>query len=132
MKLTFVTAEMDRYLISLSTRYDQYIDAMLHEIGKSLLDAIHRNLNGRILHKRSGRLYSAWDMQVTNESNVHILTVGTLREDVPYSEIQDKGGKTGRKHTTIIPAREYYSKEADNQSTAINRMIGTYLKRIVK
>ena len=113
-------------------RLGPFVEDVLMQIGRSVLRKVQMNLSGRILHRRSGRLHNSWDFRIENVgSNKIRLIVGSIKYNVPYDEIHDKGGRTGRNHATTIPARYYYSRVPSERERAINRIIENKLKRLV-
>jgi len=81
------------------------IESTLKAVGDELVNEIDRNLSGRVLHFRTGRLWASWrDPQVVRWPKSWTLTLGS---DVPYARIHEFGGWTGAGHRTHIPQRPY-------------------------
>lgn len=132
MNVTVDNTEVFAMLNTMAQRIGPDAKELLESIGKLVDTEIHMNLNGRILQRRSGRLYDAWSYMIDQHGDSFILTVGTLQDDVPYSEIQDKGGRTGINQSVTIPASEYYSRVPDEQALMIDHMVALFLEKMVK
>jgi len=84
---------------------------LMSRIGRATKMEIKKNLSGKILHKRSGRLWASWDWQLQAISQGWRLSINSV--DVPYARIHEFGGMTGKGHKTRIPARRYVTKAVD-------------------
>jgi len=122
--------QVQRMIDKANKRLGPFVEDTLNQIGRKILSKVQTNLSGRVLQKRSGRLHGAWGMKIEPIAGGIRLTVGAINDNVPYDEIHDKGGKTGRGHKTKIPARYYYSKVPEEQDAAIDRIITNKLKRL--
>lgn len=109
------------------------IEDVLQDLGKWFLRQVQTNLSGRVLKKQTGRLYDSWGYKIEPiGANKIMLTVGCINDNVPYAEIQDKGGITGRNHATKIPASLYYSSVDYDAEAKIDWIIGNKLKKMFK
>lgn len=83
------------------------IGRTLEKIGFEIDKEIIKNLSGRVLNVRTGRLRSSW----WNPGAVTQRVTGgwrmSLGSDVVYARIHELGGMTGRGHRTRIPRRPY-------------------------
>lgn len=128
MPLTYDDSQVQRLMSNAQTRLGPYVEDMLRKIGLAILSKIQMNMSGRILNKRSGRLFDSWGMNIAPSGQNEIEL--TISSDSPYAEIHDKGGMTGRGHKTRIPARYYYSKTPDDVMPRIDNMIKARLDKI--
>ncbi len=131
MKVTYNGKQIQQYLNRVNRRLVPFTEDLFGQIGRLLLKGVQLNLSGQVLKKRSGRLYNAWGYQIVTKGSTIQLIVGAFKNNVPYDEIHDKGGRTGRNHATLIPARRYYSRVPEERGAAINKMIANKLKRIM-
>ena len=128
MPLTYDDSQVQRLISNAQTRLGPYVEDMLRKIGRMILSKIQMNMSGRILNKRSGRLFDSWGMNIAPSGQNEIEL--TISSDSPYAEIHDKGRMTGRGHKTRIPARYYYSKTPDDVMPRIDNMIKARLDKI--
>lgn len=82
------------------------LPALMNKIGGTLTTKIKRNLNGRILQRRTGNLHDSWEWATEAFDKGWRVIIGS---DISYARIHDIGGVTGRNHATVIPARRYVS-----------------------
>jgi len=107
-----------------------YVNEALGEIGNRMVTEIDRNLSGRVLHFRSGRLWSSWrDPRVTNGTASWKLTLGS---DAPYARIHEFGGRTGAGHRTVIPQRPYLRRASLKLWPVIQRRLKQVLFQITR
>ncbi|KKN10687.1 hypothetical protein LCGC14_1034090 [marine sediment metagenome] len=109
------------------------VEDTMVSICRYVLRRVQINMSGRILHKRSGRLYNAWGYEVRPIGRDRIRgTIGTLLDNPPYDIIHDTGGQAGPNRSVTIPARRYYSRVPEEGNAQINRIIGNKIKRLHK
>ncbi len=130
MKLIVHYLHIDRKLTRISRRISPLLENAMKQIGNVLVKETKRNLSGRLLRKRSGRLFNS----IKTETHTRGDTIRTRvwSEDVPYSAIHDRGGRTGRKHRTRIKATRYMSKTVQDKRRQINAILQRQLKRVLK
>lgn len=122
-----------RSINTASHRLGPFTEDTLIQLSKKILQKVRRNLSGRVLRKRTGKLYNSWDFTVRPMGADKIVAViGSLKDNVPYAEIHDSGGRTGRNGSTIIKARKYYTRVFDEDVKQLDRIIGNNLKKIFK
>lgn len=105
------------------------LPVLLDNVGSTITTRIKRNLNGRILHRRSGTLYDSWGW-ITEVAKAGWMV--TVASDVAYARIHDLGGWTGANHATFIPARRYVSIAFVESKQAIIKLAKNFLVKIVK
>ena len=101
---------------------------LMAKIGSNVTEEIKRNLSGRVLQKRSGRLHDSWTWNIAASNAGWTVTI--LSEGVPYARIHEFGGWTGRGHQTFIPARYYVSLAVQKQVKNIVKLLKNYMARI--
>jgi len=101
---------------------------LMAQIGSDVTGEIRRNLSGKVLQKRSGRLHDSWDWKVAAANAGWITTISS--EGVPYNRIHEFGGWTGRGHATFIPARYYVTLALQKQIKNIVKLTRNYIARI--
>jgi phage gpG-like protein len=83
------------------------IGRALEKIGFEVDKEILKNLSGRVLNVRTGKLRSSW----ANPGAITQRITGgwrmTIGSDVVYARIHELGGMAGRGHKTRIPRRPY-------------------------
>ncbi len=122
-----------RSLNKASDRLGPFTEDALTQLSKKILMKVQKNMSGRILRRRTGKLFNSWDFRVTSSGkNKIVATIGSLKGNVPYSEIHDKGGKTGRGRKVTIPARRYYTRVFDEDIKDLDKIIAKNLKKIFK
>jgi phage gpG-like protein len=105
------------------------LPSMLDRLGKTLTKTIKRNLSGRILQKRTGKLHDSWAWLIEPMNNGWRLVVGS---DVIYARIQDLGGWTGRGHATKIPKSRYVDRAVIEKKAAVRKITENWFTKIVK
>jgi len=128
MPLIYDDSQIQTLLRNSQSRLGPYVEDILRKIGLAILSKIQMNMSGRILQKRSGRLFDSWGMNIAPSGQNEIEL--KISSDSPYGEIHDKGGMTGRGHKTRIPARYYYSKTPDDVLSRVDNMIKAKLDKI--
>ena len=103
------------------------LPAKLGQMGFLLTREIERNLSGKILQRRTGRLWSSWTWEVNVANAGWKLIVGS---DCVYARIHEFGGMTGRGHKTHIPARGYVSSAINKTRREIDDVLNTFVSRI--
>lgn len=104
------------------------LPGLMDSIGEKLTREIKRNLSGRVLNKRSGRLHDSWEWLVEPAERGWRLEVAS---DVVYARIQDLGGRTGRNYATYIPASQYVQKALDRVKP-VQKLMRDYITRVMK
>ena len=104
------------------------LPALLGKIGSVLTGEIKRNLGGRILQRRSGRLQDSWDWEVTAKNAGWELAISS--EGVPYARIQNFGGWTGKGHRTRIPRSRYVDRAVIAKKALVRRVLRDYITKI--
>lgn len=105
------------------------LNKTMHRINKSILRKVLYNINGRILHRRSSKLYRSFGETVTRIKDGYR---GTTFSDLVYSKIHDTGGMAGRNHATRIPKRSYFRKAVVERAPFIRKQLLNYMAEIVK
>jgi phage gpG-like protein len=95
-------------------------------IGKTLVDETQSNLDNKLLHKRSGKLFESVHMTVEETSYGYILTVSS---ELPYSAIQDLGGSAGKHGSVRIPASGYMTKAAMKLQRQMKQILEPYIAK---
>jgi len=103
------------------------LEAVVVRVGKRLRAEVRRNLSGRVLQRRTGKLWESWDFRKQALSDGWRLVVGS---DVIYSTIHEKGGMAGRGHRTKIPKRRYATRALIAQKDNIRKAFRTFLARV--
>lgn len=103
------------------------LDKYLREIGAAVLKEVQLNMEGRILHRRTGTLWKSWGFRLETHDNMHSVIIGSR---CPYSRIHDMGGWTGRGHQTKIPKRAYARKALVAKKKLIRRKLKNFLARV--
>jgi len=99
----------------------------LGRIGYTLVNEIQRNLSGRILQRRTGRLHDSWEWHVFSTNNGWELIIDS---DIVYARIHEFGGFTGRNYATKIKKSRYLSKAMIAKKTQIRRIMTRYVSKI--
>jgi phage gpG-like protein len=100
------------------------LPAELGKIGVLVTREIEKNLSGQLLNRRSGKLWSSWQWEVSVSNSGWRLAIGS---DVVYARIHEFGGMTGRGHKTQIKATHYVSKAVETTGEPVRRLIHDYL-----
>lgn len=103
------------------------IPDQLGRIGSVVTTEIRRNLSGRVLQRRSGKLHDSWTWQIAAKSAGWVLTIGS---DVIYARIHEFGGFTGAGHRTRIKKSRYVSRAVIAKKAQIRRLLRDFLTRI--
>ena len=99
----------------------------LGKVGEVITGEIKRNLSGRVLKRRSSKLYDSWSWMVSALSSGWELVVGS---DVAYARIHEFGGWTGRNHATKIKKSRYVSRAVIAKKTHVRRILRDYTANI--
>ena len=103
------------------------LDKYLGEIGAAVLKEVQRNMEGRILHRRTGTLWKSWGFRLETHDDIHSVIVGS---HCVYSRIHDMGGWTGRGHRTKIPKRAYARKALVAKKKLIRRKLKDFMAKL--
>lgn len=103
------------------------IPEQLGKIGSVVTTEIKRNLSGRILQRRTGRLHDSWEWAVSALNAGWRLVVGS---DVVYARIHEFGGWTGKNHRTKIKKTRYVSRAIIAKKTFVRRILRDYAAKI--
>ena len=103
------------------------LDKYLEEIGAAVLKEVRLNMEGRILHRRTGTLWKSWGFRLKTHDDIHSVVIGSR---CPYARIHDAGGWTGRGHRTKIPKRAYARKALVAKKKLIRRKLKTFLAKL--
>lgn len=103
------------------------LEAVVHRVGKRLRAEVRRNLSGKILQRRTGKLWSSWDFRKVALSDGWRVVVGS---DVVYARIHEKGGMAGRGHRTRIPKRRYATRALVAQKDNIRKAFRKFLAKV--
>ena len=106
------------------------IPQQLGTIGSMVTGEIKRNISGRYLNKRTGRLYNSWVWAVKSLANS--LWRLTISSDVEYARIHNFGGFTGKNHATKIKATRYAERAMVRQLPKIRRVFRDYTATLWK
>ena len=102
-------------------------------IGKRVIRLTKYNINGRILHRRSSRLYHSFGYRFENIRDGFRLIIGTTKDPyIPYAKIHDTGGMAGRNHAVKIPKRRYFRLAVIQSSPFIRKQMKNYLVELIK
>jgi len=99
----------------------------LSRIGFEVTKQIKRNLSGRILNKRSGKLHGSWEWTVSTINKGWRLVIGS---DVVYARIHQFGGWTGRNYATRIKKTSYVTKALVAKKAQIKKILHDYVSKI--
>jgi len=105
------------------------LPVQLNRIGALITKAVKRNLSGRILNKRTGKLHDSWQWQISAENSGWSLTVGS---DVVYARIHNFGGFTGAGYRTKIRKTRYFDKAILTTKSHIRRLLRDFIVRITR
>ena len=103
------------------------LEAVITRVGKRLKAEVRRNLSGRVLQRRTGKLWESWDFRKQALSDGWRVVVGS---DVVYARIHEKGGMAGRGHRTRIPKRRYATRALIAQKDNIRKAFRTFLAKV--
>lgn len=102
---------------------------IMGKLGETLTKVIRRNLSGRLLNKRSGKLHNSWNWLVTAYNRGWRLV---LSSDVVYARIHEFGGWTGRDHATKIKASKYVQRALVKKRKQITKLFRDYIVKITR
>lgn len=105
------------------------IPEQLGKIGAAITAEIKRNLSGRILNKRSGKLYDSWEWEVTAANAGWRLIIGS---DVAYARIHNFGGWTGKNHRTHIRKSRYVDRAVIAKKNQVRRILQDFVANITR
>lgn len=100
----------------------------LGKVGSAITTEIKRNLSGRILNKRTGKLHDSWAWEVGAKNAGWILAISS--EGVPYARIHEWGGMTGRGHKTKIKKSRYVSRAVIAKKEQVRRILRDYISKM--
>jgi len=103
------------------------LDGYLNRIGTAVLKEVRLNMQGRILHKRTGTLWKSWGFRLKTEGDIHSVITGS---HCVYSRIHDAGGWTGRGHKTKIPKSAYARKALTAKKELIRKTMKDFLAKV--
>jgi len=99
----------------------------LGKVGIAITAEIKRNLSGRILQRRTGRLCDSWDWIIRARNSGWDLVIGS---DVVYARIHEFGGWTGAGHRTKIKRTRYVSRAVLAKKVQVQRILRDYIARL--
>ncbi len=99
----------------------------LGRFGSVLTGTIKRNLGGRILQRRSGKLQDSWEWTITAANAGWRLEVGS---DVVYARIQNFGGWSGKNHRTRIRPHRYVEDALRQKKAQLRRILADYWSKL--
>lgn len=99
----------------------------LGKVGSAITGEIKRNLSGRILNRRSGRLQDSWKWDIKSHGPRWRLIISS---DVPYARIHNFGGFTGKGHQTKIRKTRYVDRAVIAKKTQVRRILRDYISTI--
>lgn len=99
-------------------------------VGRMLQRDININLQGRVLHKRTGDLLRSWqNRKVSNIPGGYRLAIWS---SWPYARIHELGGMAGRGRSVRIPARPYVWTALNRNKARILAELGDALHQVVR
>ncbi len=96
---------------------------------RSVLKNVRFNLNGRILMRRTSRLYNSFVGRISVITNGLRVTIGS---PVVYSKIHDTGGMAGRNRAVKIPKRNYFRLAFVRSAPIIRKELRNYLAEVFR
>ena len=119
----------ERRVRIIELRMKKLLRKRVERVARSILRNVRFNLNNRILHRRSSRLYFSFSHTVTPIPDGYRLAIGS---PLPYARIHDTGGMAGRNHASRIPKRNYFRKAVVKSKKVIRREFRQYLVEVMK
>jgi len=129
IKLTWNSKALERKLSFISKNLFGRLEQAMEQIGKLLVKETQRNVSGRLLQIRSGRLLGSIKHNVLTPPGKVTLEISS---DTPYSLIQDQGGRTGRGGSVKINATRYMSRTLEEKSKQISNILHRSIKRAIQ
>ena len=105
------------------------IPEQLAKVGSAITGEVKRNISGRYLQRRSGKLYDSWEWEVQAASLGWRLTVGS---DVAYARIHNFGGFTGKGHRTKIKKTSYLDRAVLAKKEQVRRILRDYMAHLTR
>lgn len=101
----------------------------LGQVGSAITGEIKKNLSGKILHRRSGKLYESWEWEIDKTTHGWRLLISS---DVAYSRIHNFGGFTGRNHATRIKKTRYVDRAVIAKKKQVKTILQNWVGSITR
>ncbi len=105
------------------------LEIQMGQIGKRIVKTTRRNINNRLLGRRSGRLWASFKFKTRRIGNVASVLSGS---DVVYARIHNDGGMTGRNHAARMKKTSYFTKAIVKNKKFIRKQLSGYIGRIIR
>jgi phage gpG-like protein len=105
------------------------LEIELGRIGKRIVKSTQKNLNNRLLQRRSGRLWASFNHKTFSLKDGAAVLIGS---DVVYARIHNDGGMTGRNHAARMKKRSYFTKALTKNKKYIRRHLSGYIGKIIR
>ena len=121
--------KIDRMVKELAPEFRAY----LGEVGDVLVKETKENLSGKILNKRSGRLYDSIQYSVESEPGSWKLIVGSFG-DLKYAPVHEKGltVRTRSGSTFKMPKRSYLWRAYTDKKQQIKQMLKAFANKVTR
>ncbi len=129
MTIKVDSTEVERYLSRVSKNLYGDLEKVMDGIGKILVKETKRNVSGRLLQIRSGRLLGSIMHDVFTPPRQVVLVV---ESDTPYSRIHNWGGQAGIRGSVTIKPTYYMSRTLIEKHSRIIAKIDRAVKRTTK
>ncbi len=105
------------------------LEVQLGQIGKRIVKTTRRNVNNRLLGRRSGRLWASFEHETFSLSDGAAVLIGS---EVIYARIHNDGGMTGRNHAARMKKTSYFTKAIVKNKKFIRKQLSGYIGKIIR